>query len=178
MWKIKNASATQNVSFDNRTLAPNTSVSVSTLTDDIIAGLEQGWLIADPNPLAPKVPQPFACITIHPGQLPLPVRLVQAPPTLDSSIVDMPPAVVPVGNRVMLLAADARRLMFRVRNTSNSVVWLGGQTIDNTNGFIRLAQDETYTEREVARTAWHAFNESSSSSSATLLLQSIYTGVV
>lgn len=177
-WRITNTTGGL-VVFDDKSLASLGVVSVHRLTDDILAGWRGGSLLISPDP-GGLIPGLVRITALDPCQLPLPVRIVGLPATsLGNVILDGAPVTLPVGVTTSLLPADRRRVLWRLRNTGAQPLWLGGATVNSTNGMIRLMPDEIYTERDAPGAQWYGHVPANLNAlGTTVLVQQIYSGTV
>ena len=177
-WTVTNTTGGP-VLFDDKSLEPNRSVSIPILTDDALNGWRSGKLRIDPDP-QDHGHERF-CVWLDPRQLPLPVYLVGNTTlrTEGTTVTEADPINWASGTRFPVAAADRRRRLLRIRNTSPYQIFLGGALVDDINGLIIIEPGETYSERDAPMAAWYLFAAISTvQPAATALVQHVYAGSV
>ena len=173
-WTVTNTTGGP-VIFDDKSVEPTRAVSVPRLTDDILNGWRSGKLRIDPDPQHHGYER--FCMWLDPRQLPLPVVLMGNTNIKPEGTVvtEADPINWQSGTRFPVAAADRRRRLLRIRNTSPYRIFLGGATVDDTNGLIWIEPGEVYTERDVPTSAWFLFAAVSTvQPAATALVQHVY----
>lgn len=178
-WTLRNAT-TGMLSFDDITLPAGGSAVVYRLTNDVLAGWQQGKLVISPDP-GQAMPGLKQLMALDPCQLPLPVRVIgEHKHACETHILaEGGQVTVPSGARVMIANADRRRRLLRVRNIGTRTLWLGGKTVTNLNSLIPVEPNEVYVEEYVPCAEWYAYvAEDVAAAPGLLLVQHVYASVI
>lgn len=148
--------SSSNVSFDNVTLLPGQSISITHLTQSVLDAYNDGRVLLDPKPNQQEITQ----VSLLPC-LPMPVRIVggielNAPGRIDDGFAaNVTDAVT------QLFASDLSRLVIRLRNVGTNTVYIGGRNVDPTTAFHVIPPGATFEEHYAANVDWFAICEDS-----------------